>query len=119
MTTTAIIILSVLLLVAICVALFYRSRADIILRTAAHSRSQQIENYAYRDANRDPNAIYCVQRVETDLPEYRQYNNCWGVCRRTTNRGFMFCTTIKVFTDEDDDFNLREAEELCEMLNSK
>lgn len=38
MTTTAIIILSVLLLVAICVALFYRSRADIILRTAAHSR---------------------------------------------------------------------------------
>lgn len=114
--TTAIIILAVLLLMAICVALFYRSRAVIILRK---SRSQQIENYACRDANRDPNAIYCVQRVETDLPEYRQYNNCWGVCRRTINRGFMFCTTIKVFTDEDDDFNLREAEELCEILNSK
>lgn len=72
-----------------------------------------------KEMRRDPNAIYCVQRVETDLPEYRQYNNCWGVCRHTTNRGFMFCTTIKVFTDEDDDFNLREAEELCEMLNSK
>lgn len=114
--TTAIIILAVLLLMAICVALFYRSRADIILRT---SRSQQIQINAYRDANRDPNAIYCVQRVETDLHEYRQYNGCWGVCRRTTNRGFMFCTTIKVFTDENDDFNLREAEELCEMLNSK
>lgn len=114
--TTAIIILAVLLLVAISVALFYRSRADIILRK---SYSQQIQINAYRDANHDPNAIYCVQRVETDLPEYRQYNNCWGVCRRTTNRGFMFCTTIKVFTDEDDDFNLREAEELCEMLNSK
>ncbi len=116
MTTFAIITLVILLLVAINVALFYHKRADIILRK---SRSQQMENYAYRDANRDPNAIYCVQRVETDLPEYRQYNNCWGVCRRTTNRGFMFCTTIKVFTDEDDDFNLREAEELCEVLNSK
>lgn len=41
--TTAIIILALLLLVAISVALFYRSRADIILRK---SRSQQIENYA-------------------------------------------------------------------------
>ncbi len=67
---------------AIMVAMYYRYRADNILRT---SRSQQIQINAYRDANRD----------------------------------FMFCTTIKVFTDEDDDFNLREAEELCEMLNSK
>lgn len=110
------IMLALFLGAAIMVAMYYHYRADIILRK---SRSQQIENYAYRDANRDPNAIYFVQRVETDLPEHRQYNNCWGVCRRTTNRGFMFCTTIKVFTDEDDDFNLREAEELCEMLNSK
>ena len=114
--TTAILIMSVLLLVAICIALFYRSRADIIMRK---SRSHLIENYAYRNANRDPNAFYCVKRVETDIPEYRQYNNCWGVCRLTSDRGFMFCTTIKVFTDEDDDFNLREAEELCEILNSK
>ena len=114
--TTLVIILAILLLVVVNVALFYRSRADIILRK---SRSQQIQNYAYRDANRDPNASYHVQRVETDLPEYRQYNGHWGVCRRTANRGFMFCTTIKVFTDEDDEFNRREAEELCEMLNAK
>lgn len=110
------IMLALFLGAAIMVAMYYRYRADNILRT---SRSQQIQINAYRDANRDPNAIYCVQRVETDLHEYRQYNGCWGVCRRTTNRGFMFCTTIKVFTYEDDDFNLREAEELCEMLNSK
>lgn len=114
--TTSFIILSLLLVVAILAAWFYRSRADIILR---ESRSQQIENYAYRDANLDPNAFYNVQRVETDRPEYRQYNGCWGVCRRTTNRGFMFCATIKVFTDEDDDFNRREAEELCEKLNAR
>lgn len=110
------IMLALFLGAAIVIALFYHLRAKTILRT---SHSQQIQINAYRDANRDPNAFYCVQRVETDLPEYRQYNNCWGVCRRTINRGFMFCTTIKVFTDEDDDFNRREAEELCEMLNSK
>ena len=110
------IMLALFLGAAIMVAMYYRNRADNILRT---SRSQQIQINANRDANRDPNAVYCVQMVETDLPEFRQYNGRWGVCRRITYRGFMFCTTIKVFTDEDDDFNLREAEELCEMLNSK
>lgn len=118
MTTSTIfaIILAILLGMAIVVALFYYKRADNLLRT---NRSQHIQISAYRDANRDPNAYYHVQRVETDLPEFRQYNGCWGICRRITNRGFMFTTTIKVFTDDDDDFNRREAEELCDMLNSK
>lgn len=116
MTTFAFIILSLLLVVAILAAWFYRSRANIILRK---SRSQQIENYAYRDANLDPDAFYQVQRIETDLPEYRQYDGCWGVCRLTSKRGFMFRATIKAFTDEDDDFNRREAEELCEKLNAR
>lgn len=101
---------------AIMVAMHFRNRAEIMQR---NNLSQQVQINAYRDANRDPKAFYCVQRVETDLPEFRQYNGRWGVCRRIVKRGFMICTTIKVFTDEDDDFNLREAEELCEMLNSK
>lgn len=119
MTTSTIfaIILAILLGMAIVVALFYCKRADNLLRT---NRSQLIQISAYRDANRDPNkASYHTQRVDTDLPEFRHYNGCWGVCRRITNRGFMITTTIKVFTDYDDDFNRREAEELCDMLNSK
>lgn len=115
-STITAIVLAFFLGLALVVALYQYKKADNLLRT---NRSQHIKICAYRDANRDPNATYHVQRVQTDLPEFRQYNGCWGVCRRIANRGYMFATTIKVFTDEDDDFNHREAEELCDKLNEK
>ena len=117
MTLTIIsIILALFLGVAIMVAVRHYYRSDSQLRK---NRAQQIQINAYRDANIDPNAFYTVQRVKTDNPEFREYNGCWGVCRRIAKRGYFITTTIKVFTDEDDAFNLREAEELCEMLKSK
>lgn len=114
--TTIAIVLALFLGVAIVIAMRSYYRVDNLLRAI---KSQQIQINAYRDMNMSPSATYHVQRVETDHPEFRHYNGRWGVCRRETNRGFIFCTTIKVFTDDDDDFNKREAEELCEMLNSK
>lgn len=114
--TTIAITLALFLGISIMIAVRHYYRADNMLRK---NKAQHIQICAYRDANTDPNAFYCVKKIETDNPEFRQYNGLWGVCRMTCKRGYTFQTTIKVFTDEDNDFNLREAEELCEMLNSK
>lgn len=110
------IILALFLGMAIMVALRHYYRANSLLK-----KNKDLDSliYTYRDANADPNGFYSVQRVETDRPEFRQYNGCWGVCRRIAKRGYLTTTTIKVFTDEDDEFNLREAEELRDILNSK
>lgn len=48
------IMLALFLGAVIMVAMYYRYRADNILRT---SRSQQIQINAYRDANRDPTSL--------------------------------------------------------------
>lgn len=109
------IILALFLGMAIVVAVRNYYRADSLLRK---NKAQQIEINGYREANIDPNSTYHVMRVNTDSPEFDNYNGCWGVCRYNTKRGRIIATTIKVFTDEDNDFNQREAEELCEMLNS-
>lgn len=43
----------------------------------------------------------------------------WLVVREVCLYGRTYNTLIKAFTDEDDDFNRREAEELAEKLNEK
>ena len=42
-----------------------------------------------------------------------------GVERSCLIGGYIHSTVIKLFTDSDQDFNRREAEELVEILNSK
>ena len=42
----------------------------------------------------------------------------WVVLRRCFVNGSEYNTFIKGFNDEDADFNRREADELCEILNS-
>ncbi len=42
----------------------------------------------------------------------------WVVLRRSFVDGSEYHTFIKRFSDEDSEFNQREAEELCEILNS-
>lgn len=42
----------------------------------------------------------------------------WVVLRRCFVNGSEYHTFIKGFNDEDADFNRREADELCEILNS-
>lgn len=73
----------------------------------------------YKNANADSNASFFVQQINTDHPEFNQFNGKWCVTRRTAKPGYDFFTVIKVFADEDDDFNHREAEELCEKLNAR
>lgn len=43
----------------------------------------------------------------------------WVVLRRCFVNGAEYHTFIKGFDDEDAEFNRREADELCEILNSK
>lgn len=74
---------------------------------------------AYRKMNMTPLAFYRFGRVETSDSGYAEYNGLWGVYRVAIMGGEVFKTTLKVFTDEDDDFNRREAEELCDILNGK
>ncbi len=117
MTLTIIaLVLALFLGASLMVSAYHCRRADNLQK---ENNSLQIKVDGYKDANMDPYAFYQVQRVATGDPEFSKYNGCWGVCRRISKQGRVFCTTIKVFTDEDDDFNYREAEELCEMLNSK
>lgn len=42
-----------------------------------------------------------------------------GVCRYSTVDGYIHKTCIKLFTDPDQDFNCRQAEELVEKLREK
>lgn len=118
--TTALIITAILLALflgfTIALIIVSTNKVDNLLRNnkTLHWR---IKNY--QAANADPKAIYTVKRVVTDDPEFVKYNGKWAVCRMTCKRGYTFKTTIKVFTDEDNEFNQREAEELCEKLNEK
>lgn len=69
----------------------------------------------YKAANRDCNAYYSVRRIE--CLEGHEHNGRWAVCRTSIQDGYMYHTCIKVFTDEDDEFNHREAQELVDKIN--
>lgn len=69
----------------------------------------------YKAANRDCNADYSVRRIE--CLEGHEHNERWAVCRTSIQDGYMYHTCIKVFTDEDDEFNHREAQELVDKIN--
>ena len=114
--TTIAITLALFLGASIMIALrhYYRSSKLLTKNKALQARID-----AYCNSNCDPTGTYHVRKVATKNPEYEQYNGMWGVCRMTSQRGHIFLTTIKVFTDDDNEFNHREAVELCELLNEK
>lgn len=115
--TTLSIILAFLLGVAIMVsALHYRNFKRANRRMKELCKKVQ----RYREADCDETAFYCVKRLEpyNDNLNPELWGE-WSVIRVTTIDGYMHHTLIKVFTDDDDDFNKREAEELCDKLNEK
>lgn len=67
-----------------------------------------------RELKDDITARYQVERMhEWFIPA----PGAWVVVK-THPRGKEYCV-IKAFTDEDDEFNQREAQELCDILNAK
>ena len=99
--------------IAIILALFLGA-AIVRLRLKVKSLNAKIQGY--RGSANDCFALYSVKRIDNVECKYHGY---WAVCRSSICEGGLYQTCIKVFTDEDDDFNKREAEELSEMLNSK
>ena len=113
MTTAIIITLSALLL-ASC---FLLGRVGMLSDSRYNKiRSLNAKIDRYRQADIDVSPLYAVSRMITDNPDY---NNRWAVCRLSMQNGHIHHTLIKAFTDEDEDFNKREADELCDKLNEK
>lgn len=73
----------------------------------------------YKTANLKPDAYYVCKRACSDICLSPHLWGEWAVVRQKVVGGYMYETLIKAFTDEDDDFNRREAEELAEKLNEK
>lgn len=114
-TTITIIVLSALLLVAV----FFLGRVAYISgRRYATICNLKSKIKRYRMAADDIRPFYTVRRIDAEDKEH-EYNGVWAVCRTSCQDGFLHNSCIKVFTDEDDDFNKNEAEELCEKLNEK
>ena len=70
---------------------------------------EMFENLA--DANESHDVSYFVG--------YEEVGSTTVLRRSFSSDGREYHTFIKCFTDEDTEFNQREAEELCEILNSK
>lgn len=114
-TTITIIILAALLLVAA----FILGRVVYIsgIRSATISSLKSKIN-RYQSAADDPRPVYTVRRLYA-ADNAHEYNGVWAVCRTSFQDGFIHDSCIKIFTDDDDKFNLKEAQELCEKLNEK
>lgn len=114
-TTITIIALSAILLVSV----FFLGRVAYIsgrrLNTIANLKAKINR---YRLASDDVHPLYTVRRIDANDPAH-EYNGVWAVCRTSLQNGYIHNTCIKIFTDEDDEFNKNEAEELCEKLNER
>lgn len=67
-------------------------------------------------ANNDPAAHYVVEPV---FSGFILSHRTWGVYRKPSIGDKKFRTLIRVFDDVDEEFNHREAVELCEILNGQ
>lgn len=112
--TTLSIILAFLLGVAVMVsALHYRNYKRACGRKAVLER--KVKNLELAQEFSSP--VYVIRDV-LDLKNggYKEYCE---VVRLSNIEGHLYTTLIKSFTDDDNDYNHREAEELCDKLNEK
>lgn len=113
--TVIIIILSAILLVAV----FFLGRvAYISERRSTTIRNLKEKIKRYRMAADDLQPTYIVRRIDAE-DNAHEFNGVWAVCRISCQNGFIHNSCIKIFTDEDDEFNKNEADELCDKLNEK
>lgn len=108
MTALTIIIYAATVLI-LAAALYIATRT--IKRQDKEIRELNADINRHFAATLHPWATYMVTTNETCGFAY--------VIREATIDGHNFTTLIKVFTDEDPDFNLREAEDLAKHLNEK
>lgn len=87
-------------------------------RRATLISNQKAKINRYRLAADDLHPLYTVRRIDADDSAH-EYNGVWAVCRTSCQDGYIHNSCIKIFTDEDDEFNKNEAVELCDKLNEK
>lgn len=87
----------------------------------AHRRIDTLENtldrYGRSDCCIEPR--YIASRIREDSEAPQEVKGKWAVARVTIVDGFYRYSCVKVFMDEDNEFNEAEARELCEILNAK
>lgn len=112
---TSIVLAFALGVAAMVAALHYHKAKSL----RADNRSLRAKVDRYRAADRDHKGAYDIVRVDPSEDVAPEIWCEWAVVRRTIIGGYMHSAIIKAFTDEDDDFNRRQAEELVEKLNEK
>lgn len=109
MTMTALTIIIYAATVLIWAAALYIATRTI-KRQQRQIREQQQRIDRYIKCNNCTNPHYIVNTTE---------DGCIGVERFCYEGGYIHSVAIKLFTDEDEAYNLREAEDLAKHLNEK
>lgn len=108
MTTTAYLAIIGIALIALTIVFIYQNQAKqandysdrVIKRLQDHKRHAE-----------DPRPLYAISK---EIPSGKI-----AVEKISLQNGIRFTTVIKVFTDEDQEYNFREAEELIAHLQAK
>lgn len=81
---------------------------------------KRAKDLIFRTALLSPTADYEVHRFgDNDFTEKRAVlNGKWAVIKKDKELPIAWAL-VKLFNDEDDEFNKRQAEELCEILNKQ
>ena len=119
--------MTVTTITAIVLAFFLGFAVMVALRHACIAGKLRTKNTnlrnalgRYKEADCDEKATYTVKRIDTLNENINpEIWGEWAVVRVTIVNGYIHHTLIKVFTDEDDEFNKNEADELCDKLNEK
>lgn len=106
----------VLLIIAIgaadCAYIFYRYMRKY--KGVVDDQGRTIQRL--RDANNNCDAYYFIQRIYHPTDDEFEYNGKLAVGRRSITNSGICSSVIKVFADEDEEYNQRCAEELLEKL---
>lgn len=113
-TTITIIILSAFTFIAV---LILGRVAYVSERRSAVINNLKDKIKRYHTAAKDNKPYYTIRKITPEESE-NEGNKVWAVCRVSFKDGYYHTSCIKIFTDNDDEFNRTEAEELCEKLNS-
>lgn len=105
---TALIIIYAATILIWATALLIATRT--IKRQRSEIREQRLRIDRYIKCNNCTNPHYIVNTTE---------DGCIGVERICYEDGYIHSVVIKLFTDEDPDYNRREAEDLAKHLNEK
>ena len=118
MKTTATITLFVVLLLG---AAYILATYKYIRKLQGELKESLAKNIRCTKSNAEVKPRYIVGQLNYDIENVPEiYWGKYAVVRKTIIDGYYIHEAIiKVFTDKDNEFNKREALELCEILNTK